>query len=201
VQAKNEVNIMIKNVVDVVFGGMSYWMFGYGLSYGSESSTNPFCGIGSWFVTSKDPDEMGVVYSNFIFQLSFTTTATTIVSGAMAERTKLTSYIIFSYFNTLTYCFPAHWMWAENGFLRQLGCIDVAGSGPVHLLGGISALIGAVLLGPRMGRYDNPDQGDVQPCNPTNSVLGLFMLWWGWLAFNAGSTYGISGGKWKLASK
>ena len=177
VQSKNEVNIMIKNVVDVVFGGISYWMFCYGLSYGTDSGTNPFCGVGSWFVTSKNPDDMGLVYSNFIFQLSFTTTATTIVSGAMAERTHLTSYIIFSFFNTLVYCFPAHWIWADNGFLRTMGAIDVAGSGPVHLLGGVSALVGAWLLKPRMGKYDSGNVGDVQPCNPTNSVLGLFMLW------------------------
>lgn len=178
VDSKNEVNIMIKNVVDVVFGGISYWMFGYGLSYGTDPGTNPFCGIGHWFVTSKDPDQMGLVYSNFIFQLSFTTTATTIVSGAMAERTKLTSYIIFSFFNTLVYVFPAHWVWADAGFLRQLGCVDVAGCGPVHLLGGVSALVGAAMLRARLGRYDSGKPYNTQPCNPTNSVLGLFMLWY-----------------------
>lgn len=172
---------MVKNVVDVVFGGISYWIFGYGFSYGEDPGTNAFTGLGYWFVSSSDPDEMGLVYSNFIFQLSFTTTATTIVSGAMAERTKLTSYIVFSFFNTLVYCFPAHWVWADSGFLRQLGCIDVAGSGVVHLLGGVSALIGAYLLGPRLGRYPkdkDTSNTSLPPCNPTNSVLGLFMLWY-----------------------
>ncbi|ELT98791.1 hypothetical protein CAPTEDRAFT_22997, partial [Capitella teleta] len=199
VHPKNETNIMMKNLVDVVFGGLSYWLFGYGLSFGQDSGNNPFCGIGHWFVTSKD-HQMGLVYSNFIFQLSFTTTATTIVSGAMAERTKLDAYIIFSFFNTLVYCLPAHWVWADNGFLRTLGVLDIAGAGVVHLLGGVSALVAAIILGPRTGRFDK-DSTTGNMGHPTNAVMGLFMLWWGWLAFNAGSTYGISGGKWKLASK
>ncbi|KAJ8304622.1 hypothetical protein KUTeg_018205 [Tegillarca granosa] len=168
VSGKNEVNIMVKNAIDVVFGGLSYWAFGFGLSFGEDVGTNPFCGVGYFLVDSSD-ENMGILYSTFVFQLSFATTATTIVSGAMAERTKLTAYILFSFFNTVIYCFPAHWEWAQNGFLRTLGCVDVAGSGAVHLVGGVSGLVAAIM--------------------------------WGWLAFNCGSTFGISGGKWKLAAK
>ena len=85
VSLKNEVNIMMKNVVDVVLGGVTYWAFGYGLSYGSDYGSNPFVGFGSWFVNAEGP-EMGPTYTTFLFQLSFATTATTIVSGGIAER-------------------------------------------------------------------------------------------------------------------
>ncbi|XP_041364174.1 putative ammonium transporter 3 [Gigantopelta aegis] len=198
VSSKNEVNIMMKNVVDVIFGGITYWAFGFGFSFGNSEGTNPFCGIGYWFV-NPGTDTAGLVYSTFVFQLSFATTATTIVSGAMAERTKLSAYIVFSATNILTYCFPAHWMWGTKGFLLSLGAIDFAGSGVVHLVGGASAFVAALMLKPRLGRFD----GTRPPAstNQVNSLLGMFMLWWSWLAFNCGSTFGISGGKWQLAAK
>ncbi|BFY97986.1 hypothetical protein BsWGS_01026 [Bradybaena similaris] len=199
VSAKNEVNIMVKNVIDVIFGGLTYWMFGFGLSYGEEAGSNAFCGVGHFFL-DVDNDNMGVVYSTFVFQLSFATTATTIVSGAMAERTKLTSYLVFSFFNTVVYCIPAHWAWAKNGFINQLGGIDFAGSGVVHMVGGVSGLVATIMLKPRVGRFD-VDAPKPPMCNPANAIVGMFMLWWGWLAFNCGSTFGISNGKWKLAAK
>ena len=144
---------------------------------GDDRGSNPFTGVGYWFVETSDPLTMGRIYSTFIFQLSFATTATTIVSGAMAERTHLKAYICFSLFNTFVYCFPAHWVWADNGFLHTLGCIDIAGSGAVHLLGAGSALVAAWMLGPRKGRYDS---GKTFPSigNGTNSLIGLFMLWY-----------------------
>lgn len=172
---KNEVNIMFKNAIDVVFGGISYWLFGYGLSFGDGSGSNPFCGVGH-FALDIEGEKMGEVYSNFIFQLSFATTATTIVSGAMAERTKLSAYLLFSFFNTLVYCFPAHWIWGNNGFLRMIGVVDIAGSGAVHLVGGTSALVAAFLLGPRLGRYENGTKA-LPLGNPTNALVGMFMLW------------------------
>ncbi|CAH1778550.1 unnamed protein product [Owenia fusiformis] len=200
VSLKNEVNIMVKNAVDVIYGGLSYWTFGYAFSFGEDSGSNPFIGIGYFFVDSSDPNELGILFATFVFQLSFATTATTIASGMMAERTKLFSYSLFSFFNTLVYCVPAHWVWGSNGFLSELGVIDIAGSGAVHLLGAVSGLVATILLKPRIGRYDNID--DEPPIgNGTNSILGMFILWWGWLSFNCGSTFGISGGKWKLAAK
>lgn len=175
ISSKNEVNIMVKNVVDVVFGGLSYWMFGFGLSFGDGEYSNPFCGIGYFFVDAPE-EMMGILFSTFVFQMSFATTATTIVSGAMAERTKLSAYIIFSFFNTLIYCIPTHWEWASNGFLRTLGMVDVAGAGAVHLVGGVSALVATLILKPRLGRYDNgikpPPLG-----NPVSALIGMFMLW------------------------
>ncbi|XP_019643214.1 PREDICTED: putative ammonium transporter 3 [Branchiostoma belcheri] len=201
VSSKNEVNIMVKNAVDVLFGGLTYWMFGFGITFGMAPGTNAFCGVGDWFLDSDD-EHMGVVFAKFIFQLSFATTSTTIVSGAMAERTKLNSYIVFSMLNTVVYIFPAHWVWAPNGFLYTMGVIDVAGTGAVHLCGASCGLVATLLLKPRVGRFDDEKGGgSPEMSSPTNVLLGTFMLWWGWLGFNCGSTYGIQGGKWKLAAR
>ena len=197
VSLKNEANIMVKNAVDVIFGGLSYWLFGFAFSFGNRG--NPFCGLG-YFLTDADESEMGQVYSQYFFQLSFATTATTIVSGAMAERITLKAYIVYSFLNTLTYSFPAHWIWGENGWLRNLGAVDIAGCSAVHLVGGVSGLVATLMLKPRSGRFDV----NVPPpamASPTNVLLGTFMLWWGWLGFNCGSTFGITGMKWKLASR
>lgn len=121
VSRKNEVNIMVKNAVDVIFGGLAYWLFGFALSFGEGYGSNAFSGMGMFLTEANDNERMGYIYSRYFFQLSFATTATTIVSGAMAERTNLKAYTAFSFLNTLTYCFPAHWVWAENGWLKELG--------------------------------------------------------------------------------
>ncbi|KDR12066.1 Putative ammonium transporter 3, partial [Zootermopsis nevadensis] len=201
VSIKNEVNIMMKNVADVVLGGLTYWMFGFALSFGSGPCTTPFMGCGNFFVdpTVNDP-LMGPINAAFLFQLSFATTATTIVSGAMAERCNFKAYCLFSFLNTVVYCVPAGWAWGEHGFLNRLGYVDIAGSGPVHLIGGSSALASAMMLGPRLGRYDMGNE-PLPLGSPVNAVMGLFVLWWGWLAFNSGSTYGISGAKWHYAAR
>ncbi|XP_031564624.1 putative ammonium transporter 3 [Actinia tenebrosa] len=201
VSKKNETNIMVKNAVDVIYGGLSYWLFGFAFSFGVDEGSNPFCGIG-YFMTDADESEMGEVFAKYFFQLSFATTATTIVSGAMAERVNLKAYTLFSFVNTLAFCFPAHWIWGKNGWLKTMGVVDVAGCGPVHLVGGVSGLVATLVLKPRTGRYDkkgNPNK--LTMASPTNVLLGTFMLWWGWLGFNCGSTFGITGGKWKLASR
>ncbi|XP_017786969.1 PREDICTED: putative ammonium transporter 2 [Nicrophorus vespilloides] len=201
VSIKNEVNIMMKNVVDIVLGGLTYWMFGYAFSFGRSSYDNPFISTGDFLIDPDIDDPMkGAIYAAFIFQLSFATTATTIVSGAMAERCNFKAYCIFSFWNTLIYCIPAGWVWGHHGFLKQLGAVDIAGSGPVHLIGGSAATAAAIMLGPRLGRYDN----GIAPLplgSPVNAVMGLFVLWWGWLAFNSGSTYGLSGEKWQYAAR
>ncbi len=94
----------------------------------------------------------------------------------MAERTKLEAYILFSLLNTLVFCFPAHWVWDSKGFLRKLGIVDIAGSGPVHLVGGMTGLVATLMLKPRIGRYDSVDPPPMG--SPTNAVLGMFMLWY-----------------------
>ncbi|XP_066155328.1 putative ammonium transporter 2 isoform X1 [Euwallacea fornicatus] len=201
VSIKNEVNIMMKNVVDIVLGGLTYWMFGFGMSFGRSSLNSGFIALGDFFIDPPIGDPLkGPIFAAFIFQLSFATTATTIVSGAMAERCNFKAYCVFSFLNTAIYCIPAGWMWGEHGFLKHMGAVDIAGSGAVHLLGGSSALASAMMLGPRLGRYDN-GQGPLPLGNPVNAVMGLFVLWWGWLAFNSGSTYGLSGAKWHYAAQ
>lgn len=157
VSVKNEVNIMMKNIIDVVLGGFTYWMFGYGMSFGRGAYSNPFIALGDFFIDpGVDDPLMGQIFAAFLFQLSFSTTATTIVSGAMAERCNFKAYCLFSLLNTLVYCIPAGWVWGEHGFLHNLGrfvkmfvkkyfqhflllgAVDIAGSGPVHLIGGKS---------------------------------------------------------------
>lgn len=201
VSKKNETNIMVKNAVDVIYGGFAYWLFGFGLSFGRDEGTTAFNGCGKFF-TDADDDEMGHVFAKYFFHLSFSTTATTIVSGAMAERVELKAYILFSFINTLTYSLPAHWMWEPKGWLYELDAVDVAGCGPVHLVGGFSGLVATLYLKPRLGKFDenNRPRPNIM-ASPTNAMLGTFMLWWGWLGFNCGSTFGITGGKWKLASR
>lgn len=164
---------MIKNALDVVFGGITYWALGFGLSFGESPGTNPFVGVG-FFLFDADGDNMGYEYALFLFQLSFSTTATTIVSGAMAERAKLSAYIIFSFLNTIIYCIPAHWVWAESGFLFKMGAIDIAGCGPVHLVGGITGLVATLILGPRNNAFK--ETREPLP-SPLKAILGMFMLW------------------------
>ncbi|XP_071845046.1 putative ammonium transporter 3 isoform X2 [Apostichopus japonicus] len=198
---KNEVNIMVKNAVDVLFGGISYWMFGFGFSAWVEGESNQFMGVSHFFFDTDGHGVDGHLFALFFFKTSFATTATTIVSGAMAERTKLEAYILFSFFNTFIYCFPSHWMWrTDHSWFRQLGATDIAGASTVHLVGGVTGLVATVMLGPRTGRFK--DKGTASKMgSPTNAVLGLFMLWWGWLGFNCGSTYGIANDKWVLATR
>ncbi|KAF4524277.1 hypothetical protein B566_EDAN012040 [Ephemera danica] len=187
---------MMKNVVDVVFGGLTYWAFGFGLSFGRSSLNTPFIALGDFFVDpGVDTAIMGPMFAAFLFQLSFATTATTIVSGAMAERCNFKAYCLFSMINTVVYCVPAGWVWGEHGFLYKLGVVDIAGSGPVHLVGGASAFTAALMLGPRLGRYINGNES-LPLGSPVNAVMGLFVLWWGWLAFNSGS-----GAKWQFAAR
>lgn len=151
---------MMKNVVDIVLGGLTYWMFGFGFSFGLNKPNNPIIGMGGIFVDPPVEDEyMGSICAAFLFQLSFATTSTTIVSGAMAERylysimrignvvncgqfsmsrCAFKAYCVFSFLNTIVYCVPAGWVWGDHGFLNRMGVVDIAGSGPVHLVGGIS---------------------------------------------------------------
>lgn len=204
VAAKDEVNIMVKNVVDVVFGGLSYWAIGYGLSYGdNESLRNPFIGFGKFFYDPTRNDEEahkeGWAYASFLFQLSFATTASTIVSGAVAERAKLKSYILLGCLVILIQALPAHWIWDRNGFFFSLGVVDFAGCSAVHMVGGVIGLMATIYLKPRRGRFN--EDSIHQMSSPTNALLGTFMLWWGWFGINAGSVWGITAGRWRLGAR
>jgi len=194
---KNETNIMMKNAVDVLLGGLSYWAVGYGLSYGENSWSSAFLGFGDFFVHA-DGMQMGPTYATFFFQLSFASLSTTIVSGAIAERTNFYAYCVFSFFNTFVYCLPAGWLWAPKGFLKMMDVVDTAGSS-VCVIGGFGALVAAKMIGPRLGRWEI--EGDPPMGSATNAIIGTMMLWWAWIAFNSGATFGISGIKWILAIK
>lgn len=197
---KNETNIMVKNAVDIISSGLAYWVFGFAFIFGDEQGSNPFIGFGHFF-TNVSGKNMSQLYAKYFFQLSFATTATTIISGAMAERVKMKSYIIFSFLIILPYSIPAHWIWGKNGWLRELGAVDIAGSGPVHVVGGVSGLVATMYLGARQKRFDKKVPTEKPMSSPTNVLLGTFMMWWGWLGFNCGSTFGITGIKWELASR
>ena len=189
VSNKNQIHIMIKNMADILFGGFTFWVFGYAFIFGNNS--NGFISSTDFF-TDKD-NNYGWLFSNFFFQFTFSTTATTIVSGCLAERTNFKAYMLFSMVNTFIYALPAHWVWNKNGWLKTMGVVDFAGCGPVHLVGGLTGLVGTLKLGPR--------KVIEKPNSYMNSIFGLFMLWWGWLGFNCGSTLGITGEKCLYASK
>jgi ammonium transporter, Amt family len=192
-RAKNTTNIFFKNLVDFMFATMAYWAVGYAFMFGA--STGGFIGSSEFFVSAVSADVADLpVMAFWFFQLVFAGTAATIVSGAMAERTRFTSYLIVSFVITaLIYPIAGHWVWG-GGWLSQLGFVDFAGSTVVHSVGGWLALMGAIALGPRIGRFAK--DGTAIPI-PGHSIslafLGVFILWLGWFGFNPGSQLAISG--------
>ncbi len=187
-RAKNAANIVMKNVMDFSVGGLIYWAVGFGLAYGG-STLGGFVGYGEFFFNNPDRSV------EWFFQVVFAATAATIVSGAMAERTKFSAYLLYTPFITgLIYPVVTHWVWSGQGWLGDLGFVDFAGSGIVHLTGGMAALAGVLVIGPRIGKYDK--DGNPQPI-PGHSLLlgalGVFILWFGWYGFNGGSTLAAVG--------
>lgn len=184
IRFKNLQNILMKNLLDVLFGTIFWWLLGYAFAFSGDHSG--FIGgndlyAGTNFQTSE--------YYNFMFQWAFCCTAATIVSGGVAERIRLSTYTFYSIFIT-SWVYPVivHWCWSEQGWLKDMGFRDFAGSGVVHLTGGTAALVGAILLGSRAGRFDSTNQQDFIPNNLGYTVLGTFILWMGWYGFNCGST-------------
>ena len=192
-RAKNTNNIMMKNLMDFCVGSLAYWVIGFGLMFGAG---NAFVGTSGFFLIEKTKDTFaslswtGVpLYAKFMFQLVFAATAATIVSGAMAERTKFTSYLIYSaVISALVYPVVGHWIWG-GGWLAKLGMWDFAGSTVVHSTGAWMALVGAAFLGPRIGKYSKDGKGIAIPGHSLPmAALGVFILWLGWFGFNPGST-------------
>lgn len=186
-RAKNAGNIIMKNVMDFSVGSLVYWAFGFALAYGG-SSLGGFVAYGNFFFSDN------AQASTWFFQVVFAATAATIISGALAGRVKFKSYLIYTPFITgFIYPIVTHWVWG-GGWLAELGFFDFAGSGVVHLLGGIAALAGVLVVGPRRGRFT--EDGKPRPI-PGHSVtlgaLGVFILWFGWYGFNAGSTLAAVG--------
>ena len=184
-RAKNAGNILMKNLMDFCIGCCVFILIGFGLLLGED-----LCGFigkpGFDIMTSYQNFD----WSNFVFNLVFCATTATIVSGAMAERTKFLSYCVYSgIISALVYPIEAHWIWG-GGWLAQLGFHDFAGSCAIHMVGGISALIGAKMVGPRIGKFEKDKNGKVVKVNafPGHNIvigaLGVFILWFGWYGFN-----------------
>lgn len=188
-RAKNAGNIIMKNLMDFALGSLTYWIVGFSIMFGI--SAGGFIGGLDLFSTGTF-EHLGLTVPKeafLIFQTVFAATAATIVSGAMAERTKFSSYLIYSFFITLIiYPVVGHWTWG-GGWLDQLGFMDFAGSTVVHSLGGWAALMGAWVLGPRIGKYSPEGKSQViRGHSLTLGALGVFILWFGWFGFNPGST-------------
>ncbi|MDR2633942.1 MAG: ammonium transporter [Treponema sp.] len=187
-RAKNATNIIMKNLMDFCFGALVYWALGWGLMYGADALG--IIGTSEFFKGSmEDPS----FYRDWFFQVVFAATASTIVSGAMAERTRFKSYLVYTCFiSAFIYPISGHWIWG-GGWLSQLGFHDFAGSTVVHSLGGWAALIGAAVLGPRQGKYvKGPDGTIAVKAFPGHNLpfacLGVLLLWFGWYGFNGAST-------------
>ncbi len=185
-RAKNTVNILMKNIMDFSFGVLVFFFLGYGLMFGTD--IGGFIGKDGFLLSIIDPANTSN-FSLWIFQAVFAATAATIVSGAMAERTKFRSYLVYTIFITaLVYPVAGHWIWG-GGWLSSLGIIDFAGSTVVHSVGGWAALAGALILGPRYGKYGPGGTSKAIPGhNISLAALGVFILWFGWFGFNCGST-------------
>ena len=191
-RAKNSINIMMKNLMDFSLGSLAYWAIGFALMFGA-SSTGWF-GTTGFFLSDFTPDGDPWVLAFWMFQVVFAATAATIVSGAMAERTKFTAYLVYSVFvSAIIYPIFGSWAWGSlfhgSGWLEGFGFIDFAGSTVVHSVGGWTALAGAIVLGPRLGKYTS--DGGIRPILGHNiplAALGVFILWLGWFGFNPGST-------------
>ncbi|WP_300902632.1 ammonium transporter [uncultured Clostridium sp.] len=189
-RAKNAGNIIMKNLMDFAIGTVVFWFIGFGLMFAGDGSL--IGGID--FFIQGDYSSSIPTFAFVIFQTVFCATAATIVSGAMAERTKFSSYCLYSLIiSAVIYPISGHWIWG-GGFLSQMGFHDFAGSTAVHMVGGVAALIGAKILGPRIGKYSKDGTAHAIPGHSlTLGALGVFILWFAWFGFNGCSTVSMTG--------
>ncbi len=192
-RVKNTGNIIMKNLMDMCLGTIFFWLIGFGIMQGADvlgiiGTPDPLI-RGDYGVEGGYPS-----WAFVIFQTVFCATAATIVSGAMAERTKFAAYCIYSVLiSMLVYPISGHWIWG-GGWLAQLGFHDFAGSTAVHMVGGVAGLVGAIILGPRIGKYDKDGKARAIPGhNLMYAALGVFILWFAWFGFNGGSTVSATG--------
>jgi len=191
-RAKNAINIMMKNLMDFSMGSLAFWAVGFGIMFGATKTG--WFGTSGFFLSDFKVGGDPWVLAFWMFQVVFCATAATIVSGAMAERTKFIGYLLYSIvISAFIYPVFGSWAWGSlfngNGWLEGLGFINFAGSTVVHSVGGWAALAGAIVLGPRMGKYTK--DGSIKPILGHNiplAALGVFILWIGWFGFNPGST-------------
>lgn len=197
IRRKNAMSIIAKVIVDIAFGGIAFFAVGFGVAYGASNG---------WFAfdtgISKDDLGLGLTVSNQLFwfiQLGFAIAAISIVSGAIAERMKLWAYaVLVVVFCAVLYPLAANWVWNPNGWLAARGFNDFAGSAAVHAMGGFAALAAAIVLGPRIGKYNKDGSANsIAGHNLPLAAVGAFILWFGWFGFNPGSSLGAVG-NWEL---
>ena len=198
-RAKNTGNILMKNMMDFCIGTPCYWIVGFGIMFAGSGAL-----IGGFDPFIRGSYDFGTlpVWVYAVFQTVFCATAATIVSGSMAERTKFSAYCCYSAaISLIVYPISGHWIWG-GGWLAQLGFHDFAGSTAVHFVGGVTACLGAWMLGPRIGKYNKAGTPRAIPGhNLTAMALGVFILWFCWFGFNGGSTVALSGGGAEVASR
>jgi len=203
IRSKNVKNVLLWNLLDSCGGGIALWITGYAFAYGGDTSTSEktFIGNANFFLMGD------VNHAFWFFQFAFACALSSIVAGTIAERTQMKGYLYYSFF-LVGFAYPvvAHAFWSTNGFLSNVnpeplwgsGALDFAGSGPVHMMGGVTALMAAIVLGPRLGRFydDNgaplEEPVDIPGHSTPLAILGTFALWFGWYGFNPGSTFGVS---------
>ncbi|MBC7248296.1 MAG: ammonium transporter [Actinobacteria bacterium] len=188
-RAKNVSNAMLKGVMDFCLGALVFWAVGFAFMFGADRGG--FIGARGFFSNLANPEWNGLpLYAFLLFQIAFAGAAATILAGAVSERIKFSSYCVATVCITgLIYPVVGHWVWAEGGWLYRLGMLDFAGSAVVHTVGGVCALVGAWLVGPRVGKYGPDGRPNAIPGhNIPMAALGTFILWLGWYGFNPGST-------------
>ena len=193
IRAKNTCNILTKNFLDYCMASLGFFVFGYAIMF---SEGNPFFGTSGFFLVGAESGADVPLWAFWLFQAAFCGAAATIVAGGMAERMKFPAYLAYSFIiSSFIYPVVGHWTWG-GGWLAQLDFFDFAGSTVVHLTGGATALVGAMILGPRLGRFNadgssNPIPGHSVPL----ASLGVFILWFGWFGFNPGSALSVGDGE------
>lgn len=192
VRTKNAVNVTMKIFVDLTVGALAFWAIGFGFMFGDDAGGF----IGTSLFGSPQNIALGIDLppaAYVLFQLGFAIACISIVSGAVAERMNFKAYVLIAAFLTmLLYPISGHWVWNADGWLAQMGMKDFAGSAVIHLLGGSAALALAWILGPRKGRYTDGSVNVFAPSNIPLASAGVFVLWFGWFGFNAGSTLSAS---------
>jgi Amt family ammonium transporter len=192
IRAKNTCNILTKNFLDFCMASLGFFIFGYAIMFGSG---NDFMGLKGWFLVNAEAGAGLPLYAFWLFQAAFCGAAATIVAGGMAERMKFPAYLVYSFvISAFLYPIVGHWIWG-GGWLANLNFTDFAGSTVVHSVGGFAALIGTIILKPRIGKYNiDGSVNAIAGHNIPLASLGVFILWFSWFGFNAGSTLGVGDG-------